>query len=455
MFRKKSIDEWALDYWLLQCYAKLCFNIYYRKVEVVNRQFIPKNQPVILAPNHQNALMDAMILVCKTAFQVVFLARADIFKGKRLIRFLTYLNIMPVYRIRDGIENVRKNDEVFEKTSGVLQSRHNPLCVFPEGNHGDKRKLRPLVKGIFRIAFQAQEKYGVKPAVKIIPIGCDYSHYQNFRTTLFVNIGEPIEVSDFMEVYHQNPVLALNQIKDRFAIALSRQIIDIQTQEYYDLYLYLREVFNEEMCRKLGIPGKTLADKFRADKVMIESLNKELDDNPNNISKLNTIMQEYQAGLKNERLRDWVVGRRKYAAVALIWRVLVKVFFLPVFAFGLVNNLLPYWLTERSAKKIKDTQFKSSFKYVTGMVFFPLWYLIILGVLIVTPLAWWLVISYFVFLPVTGLFAFQYFIGMKKLLAVLRFWYKRHTKQIKDLLQLRKVIIDHTLELINRHQFSS
>ena len=87
MFKKKAIDEWALDYWLLQQYAKLCIRIFYRRIEVINKHNIPVNQPVILAPNHQNALMDAMILVCNTPLQNVFLARADIFKGRLLIRF--------------------------------------------------------------------------------------------------------------------------------------------------------------------------------------------------------------------------------------------------------------------------------------------------------------------------------------------------------------------------------
>jgi 1-acyl-sn-glycerol-3-phosphate acyltransferase len=197
LFRKKAIDDWALDYWLLQRYAKLCFRIYYRKVEIINRHNIPLNQPIILAPNHQNALMDAMVLVCNMPFQIVFLARADIFKGKRMARFLTFTNIMPIYRMRDGIENVKRNDEVFEKTVQVLNNKNNPLGMFAEGNHGDKRRLRPLVKGLFRIAILAQEEYGNEPGVKIVPIGIDYGHYQHFRSTLFVNIGEPTEIAPF------------------------------------------------------------------------------------------------------------------------------------------------------------------------------------------------------------------------------------------------------------------
>jgi 1-acyl-sn-glycerol-3-phosphate acyltransferase len=261
LFRKKAIDEWALDYWLLQRYAKLCFRIYYRKITVINRHNIPLNQPVILAPNHQNALMDAMVLVCNTPFQNVFLARADIFKGKRLIKFLTFANIMPIYRIRDGIENVKRNDVVFEKTLRVLHNKNYPLGLFAEGNHGDKRRLRQLVKGLFRIAFLAQEKFGDKQGVKIVPIGIDYGHYQHFRTTLFMNIGKPIEVSEFYGAYCANPVLAINQLKDAFAVALSRLMIDIQTEEYYDLYMYLREMFNDEMRTDLGIQENSLSGR--------------------------------------------------------------------------------------------------------------------------------------------------------------------------------------------------
>ena len=124
---------------------------------------------------------------------------------------------MPIFRIRDGIENVKKNDEVFEKTVQVLHNCNNPLGLFAEGNHGDKRRLRPLVKGLFRIAFLAQEHFGDKPGVKIVPVGIDYGHYQHFRTTLFVNMGDPIEVSQFYDDYAENPVTAINRLKDAFA----------------------------------------------------------------------------------------------------------------------------------------------------------------------------------------------------------------------------------------------
>ncbi|HJZ40384.1 MAG TPA: 1-acyl-sn-glycerol-3-phosphate acyltransferase [Bacteroidales bacterium] len=451
MFRKKKIDEWALDYWLLQQYARLCFRIYYRKIEVVNRQNIPDNQPVILTPNHQNALMDAMVLVCNTGKQNVFLARADIFKSKWLIRFLTFANIMPIYRIRDGIENVKRNDKVFEKTLDVLHNKLNPLGIFPEGNHGDRRRLRQLVKGLFRIAFQAQEKYGDQPGVKIVPIGIDYGHYQHFRTTLFVNVGKPIEVSEFYPAYRLNPVNGINMLKERFAGKLSGQMIDIQTEAYYELFMELRGLFNDEMRKILDIPDKSLSGRFRADKVMIDRLNLELEKNPESIGALNNLMMRYQEGLRRAGLRDWVVKKNTYPVAGLLLGVIAALVLLPVFIAGLINNYLPYWFAGSRVKNLKDPQFHSSFKYVIGMIAFPLWYLVLAIVLIFFPLPAIVKLVYILLFPVTGLFAFGYYIRMKKLVALIRYSLYNRKPEITNLKNMRGSILERMYEIVNRH----
>lgn len=450
MFRKKKIDEWALDYWMLQQYARLCFRIYYRKIEVVNRQNIPDNQPVILTPNHQNALMDAMVLVCNTGKQNVFLARADIFKGKRLIRFLTFANIMPIYRIRDGIENVKRNDKVFEKTLNVLHNKLNPLGIFPEGNHGNRRRLRQLVKGLFRIAFQAQEKYGDQPGVKIVPIGIDYGHYQHFRTTLFVNIGKPIEVSEFYPVYRDNPVNGINLLKERFSEKLSEQMIDIQTEEYYELYMELRALFNDEMRKVLDIRDGSLSGKFRADKVMIDRLNRELEKNPGSIVGLNNLVMRYREGLRRAGLRDWVLKKNTWPAAGLISGIIAALLLLPVFIAGLASNYLPYWFAGSRVKNLKDPQFHSSFKYVIGMIAFPLWYLVLAVVLVFLPLPAVVKLVSVLLMPVTGLFAFGYYIRLKKLIALIRYSLYSRKPEITELKNMRKSILERMLDIANQ-----
>jgi 1-acyl-sn-glycerol-3-phosphate acyltransferase len=437
---KKSIDQWALNYWILQHYVKIGFRLFFRRIELVNLHKIPKHQPVIIAPNHQNALIDALALVCNTSFQPVFMARADIFRGNRLIRFLTFLNIMPIYRIRDGIENVKKNDAVFDKTTAVLHNGLNPLVLFAEGNHGDKRRLRPLVKGLFRIAFQAQEKFGTDHGVKIVPLGIDYGHYQNFRSTLLINVGDPIDVADFYQEYAENPVQAINRFKEIYAEGLSIVMIDIQTETYYDLYMNLRVIYNKRMTEQLGIPSKTLEGKFKADKEMIRRLNGELENNPNSIEQLNTMVVDYLAKVRDFRLRDWVVRKGKMSIVGLLVSAVMMLVFLPVFLFGFLHNIVPYWFTGSRGSAVKDPQFISSFKLVIGVVVFPVWYIIVSGVLAFLSLPLWLMVLYVVLMPVTGLAAFEYHTAFKKLLGRLKFSFLGKDKK-ENLQNQRNAII--------------
>ena len=450
--RKKSIDQWALDYWLLQRYAKFCCRFYYRKIVINDLKSIPANQPVILAPNHQNALMDALAMVCGTEYQVVFLARADIFKGRFLTRVLTFMNIMPIYRIRDGYENVKRNDEVFEKTNQVMRNMYNPLCLFPEGNHGDRRRLRGLVKGLFRIAFMAQAEYGDKQGIVIVPLGINYGHYQNFRSTLLINYGKPIEVSEYYSVYDENPGLAINQLKERYAAEVSKLMIDIQTEEYYQTYMSLRTIFNDDMRNRLGISDHSLTGKFKADKEMIAMLDRELAIAPDNIRNLDAQVTEYQLGLQKAGLRDWVIKKEKYSLAGIAASSLMKLVFLPLFLVGFINNILPYWFAASKGAKIKDTQFQSSFKFVIGMLVFPIWYLVFGGLLCLIPLNAWIKLLYILLMPLTGLFAFHYYISMKKLKS--RFVYTRgvikRDREILNLKNQRKNILGMMNELFNR-----
>jgi 1-acyl-sn-glycerol-3-phosphate acyltransferase len=439
----RIIDQWTWDYWLVQQYSNLFYGSYFRKIYVNNLGNLPRNQAVIIAPNHQNTLMDALALVYCAKCQPVFLARADIFKGRIMIHFLNFLNIMPIYRMRDGVSNVRKNDEIFEKTMSVLTNKLNPLCLYPEGSHGDKRRLRPLKKGIFRIAFMGQEYFKDNPGVKIVPVGLDYSHYQKFRSTLFINFGKPIEVSEYYKLYTENSNEAVNRLRERLANEMKKLMIDIQTEEYYDLYQGLRKIYNSEMRKKLKITGKSLPDKFIADKKMISILDEYSGRNPEEISSFSNKVSEYFKGLDELNLRDWVLRRDRYPLITRIPEALALFILLPVYILGIINNYLPYKIPVILIKKIKDRQFHSSFKHVMAMVFFPAYYIILMIPALIFFEPWWVKLSYILTLPLTGLFAFRYYIKLKKLSA--RFRYsslaRKKNSKIHELKILRKDII--------------
>ena len=219
---KNNIEKFDFFYHLLRSYVGFWHNyIYYRKVIVFGKERIDWSVPNIFAPNHQNALMDALAVLCTLKKQLIFLARADIFKKKSVARILYAFKMLPVFRIRDGYENLKQNDDTFHDTYRVMQ--HNTgIAILPEGNHAGFRRLRQLKKGICRIAFQAGEASDFKMDVKIVPVGLEFSHYWLFRQVLTVVYGHPISVSEYYDTYRENPTKGLLELRDRHSLELKK-----------------------------------------------------------------------------------------------------------------------------------------------------------------------------------------------------------------------------------------
>ena len=86
-------------------------SVFYSEICIINPENVPAKGPVIFAPNHQNALMDALAILLLVDKQPVFMARADIFKKKTVGKILNFLKIIPVFRIRDGVSNLSNNNQ--------------------------------------------------------------------------------------------------------------------------------------------------------------------------------------------------------------------------------------------------------------------------------------------------------------------------------------------------------
>ena len=89
-------------------------------------------------------------LISKLNQNTYYLTRADIFKKKIASNFFKSVYMLPIYRQRDGVNTVKKNEEVFDYCFDILNNKGN-IIIFPEGNHSNIKKLRSLKKGIARI----------------------------------------------------------------------------------------------------------------------------------------------------------------------------------------------------------------------------------------------------------------------------------------------------------------
>lgn len=454
---QRSIHRRNLVFYMIQPYVRLVFFQYYGKVEIRGKENIPRDQPVIFAPNHQNALMDALIVLFSSPGDVVFLARADIFNSRFYAYLFNSLKMLPVFRQRDGAAELAKNNEIFDISVDVLKHKHY-FCVMPEGNHGHQRKLRTIVKGIFRIAFKAQEEAASKPFVKIVPVGIDFGDYVKQNTSLFINYGKPIEVSEYWEQYQENAARGMNALKARLIDDLTPQMIDIQNDEHYDAIYTLKGIFNDTMRGEMGIKGSRLSDRFKADKELIARIDTAIEKEAavEATGKVGALMEkvgQYDAGVKKMNIREWVVREKGYSLVRTLWCYLILLVTSPLFLYGLINNALPYFLPVRMVRNIKDRQFHSSIKAGLSMLMlFPLIYILQTLLVGILTRPWWIWVAYLVSLFPMGKVALAWYGKWKK--TIRGGWFRRQLRRRRpdawQLVDLRKEIIGETTQLVCR-----
>lgn len=252
-------------YTVLKIYNLVMLHIYFKRIEVSGKDKIPPKTPKIFVTNHQNAFLDAIIMGCKMKEPIHYLTRASVFKKPFVKWLLSLVNMMPIYRIRDGLSAVKKNEEVFEECIAILEKKGS-LLIFAEGNHSLQRNLRPLQKGISRIAFEAESRNKFKLGVTIVPIGMNYDKHWAFRDNFYMNVGDPFLVNEFEKIYQKEINQAMNELKDKLAAQLHPLLLTIKTENYDQV---------EAIWLKHRKRQSTLALQFEYDQNLINSIESE------------------------------------------------------------------------------------------------------------------------------------------------------------------------------------
>lgn len=178
-------------YWvLLGAIFRRCF----RSLHFEGLDKIPTDGAIIYAPNHCNALIDALAVLSIDNVPKVFVARADIFRKPKQAAALRWLKIMPIRRVRDGLDEVRHNDATIQESVETLRHRV-PFCIMAEGTHQPERLILPLKKGIFRIALQAAHALKDEMPVYIVPVRLEFGDLYHLWDRLEVRMGEPMNIT--------------------------------------------------------------------------------------------------------------------------------------------------------------------------------------------------------------------------------------------------------------------
>lgn len=428
-------------YEALRYYVRFAFWLTHKHIVVNGRKNIPEDKPIIFAANHQNALMDPLALVCTNSLQTLWLARADIFKSKRARAFLTFCKMIPIYRIRDGKENLSNNEEIFSQVTHVLKE-NGSVALFPEAAHSGKRQMLPHKKAIPRIALESEEKNNFNLGLQIVPVGIYYDHYWNFNRTLIVNYGEPLEIDSYKIRYAENPQNAMLQLRDEINEKLAPLTMQINSIGSYQDYEDIRMVAGPEFARK-KYSGKYSANQlFAAEQELISKLEQIQEKQPEKFESIAKLTNNYLSSLKKAGVsNEQFVPALNYNFPKLLLHFVISVLLFPVFAFGLIFNFIPYFLPRKFlANKVKDHAFMSTFIFASGLVLYPLIYLLEMGIIWISTGSFLISVASLVAMPFAGKIAFNLLQLYKNLLQRVRLRYFLH-KKFKKSKDLRSAVI--------------
>lgn len=398
-----SIWKNSLAYIVSKYYVTGSFRQYFNKIYIPGEENLPEEGPVIFAPNHLNALMDALAVLSLPPHRLpkLFLARADLFRlPKVVVKFLRFAKILPAFRIRDGYDQLDRNKATFEEAEKSLLNRAS-IGIMPEGNQGEERNIRPLVKGIFRIAFSAQQKMTNGMSVKIVPVGIEYGDIFSYQESLILNIGAPIDLADYMQLYADNQVKATNELKNTLRKALESLTVHLPTGQNYPMYDAL-----VELAAPAFLPSGssvTPLSLFNARRRIAERLQTFGENDKQRFESIRNIFSDY-ADLATQLQLPVRKASRPFMPSMSPVRLQLEILLLWLTAFpGTVLNYLPYRIIKAvpGLAGIHYSGFFSSVYFGAGIVVLPLYYLLLAAFITgFTVLPWWssgLLIPFFYF----------------------------------------------------------
>ncbi|MEP7377810.1 MAG: 1-acyl-sn-glycerol-3-phosphate acyltransferase [Chitinophagaceae bacterium] len=166
--------------------------IFCRRIVVNKPAMLKKHGPLLLASNHPNSFLDAILFDILFEQPIWSLARGDVFKNKFISRILGSLKMFPVYRVSEGVENLNSNYETFKSCKALFRKK-GIVLIFSEGKCINEWHLRPLKKGTARLAISSWEE---NIPLEVLPVGINYSSFRRFGKNVIINFGDMLVKED-------------------------------------------------------------------------------------------------------------------------------------------------------------------------------------------------------------------------------------------------------------------
>lgn len=330
--------------------------VFYKNIVLNGKNNIPEKGPCIFACTHPNSFLDAIVIGAYSPRKVYFLARSDVFNTKFKHWLLSKLNMIPIYRMQEGAENLHKNEDTFSKCYEILK-KGGTILIFSEGISVIDKMVRPLKKGTARIVFGAEEAYDFNLSINVIGVGINYTYPTQFRTEIIIGFNKAIHTINYKKLYQESKANAIKIFNEDLLNSIKNVSIITEDDK--------RKSINYEtiaaIVRSKGIENENRLEKEK--KISLLNFNTEeeyLIDNYRSITEQ-----------QNERAVEiGHIGLFQYFSMQFIYSIFYMIGFLP--------NAIPYMISKNiTHKKVRQIEFFASVK----LCLFVLLYLIYLPII--------------------------------------------------------------------------
>ncbi|MEN8927857.1 MAG: 1-acyl-sn-glycerol-3-phosphate acyltransferase [Flavobacteriales bacterium] len=381
---------------------------YFSRVATNGLSNIPKNTPIIFAANHQNSLIDPIVIATSSREPIFFLTKSAVFRNPKIAKILYSLNMLPIYRERDGADFKERNIQIFNRCSELL-GQNSRIIIFPEGSHNTQNRLRNLKKGIARIVMQAHKEH--HKDIYIVPVGLNYTNTRNKSADLLVNYGEPINASELIENCNEmdSDTDIFGTMIETIGEGMKREMLDYSNIDYY----FLSEFLISKVRRK----RTTVKERFRWDKEKSEKLNSFIVKNQSLADDMQVKAKELDEICEENDLKPYLFAKNTHNVML---QAIGLILGFPFFLYGVLNSYIPSILPQIMVlKNIKDRQYDSSINMVLGgLLMFLFWSAQSLVVSLFTDNYLWML--YFISCVIFRWFSYEYhifylrFVGKRK-----------------------------------------
>jgi 1-acyl-sn-glycerol-3-phosphate acyltransferase len=174
-------------YAMVKWWVRLALQFFAVKITITKPELLEEDGPLLLACNHPNSFLDAMLIGDYFKNPVHFVTRGDVFKNQMIRKLFSTLQMIPIYRKRDGKDKLALNNEAFSRSVDALR-KNELLLIFVEGFCINQTTLQlPLKKGAPRILQTCWEQ---DIPARVLPVWLQYSSLTSFGKIIEIRPGE-------------------------------------------------------------------------------------------------------------------------------------------------------------------------------------------------------------------------------------------------------------------------